>query len=64
MAARHATRVEAPAKGYNAAMSVPDNGAPLRELLAANDFEGLEAFFRSLFAGVPHQWHVNNNIQD
>ena len=38
--------------------------APLRELLAANDFEGLEAFFRSLFAGVPHQWHVNNNIQD
>ena len=36
--------------------------APLRELLAANDFEGLEAFFRSLFAGVPHQWHVNNNI--
>ena len=45
-------------------MNVPDNGAPLRELLAANDFEGLEAFFRSLFAGVPHQWHVNNNIQD
>ena len=38
--------------------------APLRELLAANDFDGLEAFFRSLFAGVPHQWHVNNNIQD
>ena len=36
--------------------------APLRELLAANDFEGLEAFFRSLFAGVPHQWHVNNDI--
>ncbi len=38
--------------------------APLRELLAANDFAGLEAFFRALFAGVPHQWHVNNNIQD
>ena len=38
--------------------------APLRELLAANDFAGLEAFLRSLFAGVPHQWHVNNNIQD
>ena len=36
--------------------------APLRELLAANDFEGLEAFFRSLFAGVPSQWHVNNDI--
>ena len=38
--------------------------APLRELLSANDFEGLEAFFRGLFAGVPHQWHVNNNIEN
>ena len=38
--------------------------APLRELLAANDFAGLEAFLRSLFAGVPHQWHVNNDIQN
>ena len=38
--------------------------APLHDLLAANDFEGLEAFFRSLFAGVPHQWHVNNDIQN
>ena len=37
--------------------------APLRELLSANDFEGLEAFFRGLFAGVPHQWRVNNNIE-
>ena len=47
----------------DAARRRADN-APLRELLAGNDFEGLEAFFRSLFAGVPHQWHVNNNIQD
>ena len=38
--------------------------APLHELLAANDHEGLEAFFRSLFAGVPHQWHINNRLQD
>ena len=38
--------------------------APLRELLAANDFAGLEAFFRALFAGVPHQWHINNDIQN
>ena len=38
--------------------------APLRELLASNDFDGLEAFFRSLFAGVPHQWHAKNNIQE
>ena len=38
--------------------------APLRELLSANDFEGLEAFFRGLFAGVPHQWHINNNMEN
>ena len=36
--------------------------APLHKLLAANDFAGLEAFLRSLFAGIPYQWHVNNNI--
>ena len=40
------------------------DSAPLRDLLAANDFAGLEAFLRSLFAGIPYQWHVNNNIQD
>ena len=39
------------------------DAAPLRALLSAKDFEGLEAFFRSLFAGVPHQWHVRNNIR-
>ena len=38
--------------------------SPLRELLAANDFAGLEAFFRAVFAGVPYQWHVKNNIQE
>ena len=38
--------------------------APLRELLSANDFAGLEAFFRALFAGVPHQWHINNRLED
>ena len=37
--------------------------APLRQMLAANDFAGIEAFFRALFAGIPYQWHVNNNIQ-
>ena len=35
---------------------------PLRELLAANDFEGLETLFRSFFAGIPYQWHVKNDI--
>ena len=38
--------------------------SPLRELLAANDFAGLEAFFRAVFAGIPYQWHVKNNIQE
>ncbi len=36
--------------------------ASLRELLAALDFAGLEAFFRALFAGIPREWHVRNNI--
>ena len=35
-----------------------------RRLLAANDFAGLEALLRAVFAGVPHQWHVRNNIRD
>ena len=38
--------------------------APLRELLAANDFKGLQAFLCSLFAGIPYQWHINNDIQN
>ena len=35
---------------------------PLQELLAANDFAGLEALFRSVFAGIPYEWHVKNEI--
>ena len=38
--------------------------SPLRELLAANDFAGLEAFFRAVFAGIPYQWHMKNEIQE
>ena len=38
-----------------------ENG-PLRDLLAAHDFAGLEALFRAVFASIPHQWHVNNDI--
>ena len=34
----------------------------LRQLLADNDFEGLEALFRSFFSGIPYQWHVKNDI--
>ncbi len=36
----------------------------LRKLLAANDFAGLEALFRSIFAGIPYEWHVRNPIRD
>ena len=36
--------------------------AQLRELLAENDFDGLEAEFRSFFASIPYQWHVKNDI--
>ena len=34
----------------------------LYELLAANDFTGLESLFRAFFAGIPYNWHVNNDI--
>ena len=46
-----------------ASRRLADDG-PLRELLATNDFEGLEAMFRAVFAGIPHQWHVNNRIAE
>ena len=36
----------------------------LRRLLAANDFAGLEAFFRGLFAGIPYHWHMKNEIRE
>ena len=38
------------------------DAASLRRLLAAPDFAGLEAFFRALFAGIPYEWHVRNDI--
>ena len=38
--------------------------ASLRKLLAANDFAGLEALLRAVFAAIPHQWHTRNNLQD
>ena len=34
----------------------------LYELLSANDFAGLETLFRSFFAGIPYEWHTNNDI--
>ena len=34
----------------------------LRQLLRENDFDGLDALFRSFFAGIPYQWHTKNDI--
>ena len=34
----------------------------LRQLLRENDFAGLEALFRSFFAGIPYQWYTKNDI--
>lgn len=34
----------------------------LYELLEADDFAGLETLFRAFFAGIPYEWHMNNDI--
>ena len=34
----------------------------LRELLAANDFAGIETLFRAFFASIPYEWHTRNEI--
>ena len=34
----------------------------LRDLLAKDDLEGIEALFRAFFAGIPHEWHMRNDI--
>ena len=39
-------------------------GADLRSLLRANDFGGLEAVLKALFASIPYNWHVANDIGD
>ena len=36
-------------------------GDRLHELLRANDFAGMETLFRSFFASIPYNWHVNND---
>ena len=36
--------------------------ARLFDLLAAGDLRGLEALLHAFFAGIPHQWHSNNDI--
>ena len=34
----------------------------LHQLLAADDFKGLEALFRAFFSGIPYDWHRKNDI--
>jgi len=41
--------------------SAGDSGA-LRRLLAVQDWTGVEALFRRLLAGIPHDWHRRNDI--
>ena len=38
------------------------NRMRLHQLLHQADFAGLEAYFRALFASIPHQWHTRNDI--
>ena len=38
------------------------NGDRLADLLAAGDVAGLEDLFRAFFAGIPYEWHTNNDV--
>ena len=38
------------------------SGVALRRLLAAGDWTGLEALFRTFLAAIPHDWHRRNEI--
>ena len=40
------------------------NSAQLHRLLEADDVAGMEELFRAFYAGIPHQWHTNNDIAD
>ena len=39
-----------------------EHSARLYDLLMVNDFAGLETLFRAFLAGIPYQWHTNNDI--
>ena len=41
-----------------------DQADRLADLLEANDWEGLRALLRAIFAGIPYQWHTRNDIAD
>ncbi len=51
----HLLRVMTPAASRRLATSVR-----LRELLAANDFAGIETLFRAFFSSIPYEWHTKN----
>ena len=53
----HLLRAMTPAATRRLATSVR-----LRELLTANDFEGIEALFRAFFSSIPYEWHTRNEI--
>ena len=38
------------------------NGDRLADLLAAGDVPALEGLFRAFFAGIPYEWHTNNDV--
>ena len=39
-----------------------ENSARLERLLAAHDCAGLKDVFHAFFAGIPYEWHTNNDI--
>ena len=39
-----------------------EHSARLYDLLLVNDFTGMENLFKAFFAGIPYQWHTNNDI--
>ena len=40
------------------------NSVRLHRLLQAADVAGMQELFHAFFAGIPHQWHMNNDIAD
>ena len=53
----HLLRTMTPAASRRLATSVR-----LRELLTANDFEGIETLFRAFFSSIPYEWHTRNEV--
>ncbi len=47
---------------FGAGREPPAAARELAGLLGAADFAGFEAGVRSLFAGIPHQWHTHNEM--